>query len=297
MVKRSAIPEEFQARIMVGRAAAKKIREKLRQLVAQERAAGRRAPKLVVIQVGEDEASKIYIRQKQKAATKIGIEFERVGLGQNTPEHMLLGKIERFNTDPGVDGVLVQLPLPEHIDETKVIEAIAPEKDVDGFHPVNQGKLFTGAEGALLPCTPQGCMYLLKEAGVTFKGRKAVVVGRSNIVGKPLAMLLMAEHATLTICHSRTRDLPAEVARADILVACVGKPEMIQGEWIKEGAAVVDVGISRLSDGSLVGDVEFGSALRRAAHITPVPGGVGPMTVASLMQNVVRTYQRRYDRR
>ncbi len=287
MVKLSEIPEEFRDRLMNGRAAARKVRAELRQRIAHGVADDRNPPKLVVILVGEDEASGIYVRQKEKSARKIGMGSDIIRMEVSVPESALLDQIGRLNADESVDGMLVQLPLPPHIDESKVIEAIAPDKDADGFHPRNVGKFFTGMGGGMLPCTPQGCMYLLKEAGVVFKGKKAVIVGRSNIVGKPLAMMLMEEHATITICHSRTRDLPEEVARADILVASVGRPEIIRGEWIKEGAAVVDVGMNRLTDGRLVGDVEFGAALRRAAHITPVPGGVGPMTVAMLLKNTV----------
>jgi len=287
MVKLSEIPEEFRDRIMNGRAAARAIKEELRRRISSEVSRGRRPPRLVVILVGDNEASEVYVRQKQKSAGKIGMDSVLVRMDGAVPESELLAEIGKHNADDSVDGLLVQLPLPPHIDESKVIVAVSPGKDVDGFHPMNMGRFFAGMEDAVLPCTPQGCMFLLKGAGVEFRGRKAVIVGRSNIVGKPVAMMLMAEHATVTMCHSRTRDLAGEIGRADILVAAAGKPEIIRGEWIKEGAAVVDVGINRTPGGKLVGDVEFRAALERAAHITPVPGGVGPMTVAMLMKNTV----------
>jgi len=293
MVKLSEIPEEYRDRIMNGRASAKKIRTGLRQRIVDGIAGGRRPPKLVVVLVGENEASKVYVGQKEKIAGKMGMDSEVIRMPADTPEGTLLGEIERLNRDDSVDGFLVQLPLPAHIDEHRVIESIDPARDVDGFHPINVGKFFSGLQGGMLPCTPRGCMHLLGEAGVEFKCKKAVIVGRSNIVGKPVAMMLMAEHATVTICHSRTRDLATEVKYADILVASVGRPEMIRGDWIKDGAAVVDVGVNRLEDGRLVGDVEFWPALERAAHITPVPGGVGPMTVAMLMKNTVDAWLER----
>jgi len=292
MVKLSEIPDEYRDRIMSGRAAAKNIRAELRQRIADGVAGGKRPPKLVVVLVGENEASRVYVGQKEKVAGMIGMDSDIIRLPSDTPEDTLLAEIARLNGDDSVDGFLVQLPLPPHINENMVIESIDPSKDVDGFHPVNVGKFFSGLPGGMLPCTPQGCMHLLKESGVEFRGKRAVIVGRSNIVGKPVAMMLMNEHCTVTICHSRTRSLGTEVKYADILVASVGKPEMIKGEWIKEGAAVVDVGVNRLDDGRLVGDVEFWPALERASLITPVPGGVGPMTVAMLMKNTVSAWMR-----
>lgn len=250
-------------------------------------------PGLAVVLVGEDPASQVYVRNKAKQTLETGMaSFEHV-LPAETSEFELLALVEKLNNDDGVDGILVQLPLPSHIDAQKVIEAIAPEKDVDGFHPVNAGRLATGLP-ALIPCTPFGSLMLIKSVAPNIAGLNAVVVGRSNIVGKPMAQLLIAESCTVTIAHSKTRDLPDVCRNADILVAAVGRPEMVLGEWIKPGAVVIDVGINRVAAPErgpgktrLTGDVAFASAAEQAGFITPVPGGVGPMTIACLLRNTV----------
>jgi len=249
-------------------------------------------PGLTVVIVGEDPASQVYVRMKQKACAEIGITSNKVALPASTTEAELLGIVEALNADAAVHGILVQLPLPGHIDTSAVLDAIDPSKDVDGFHPVNVGRMVTGQD-AFLPCTPHGVMVLLDEAGVELSGAEAVVVGRSNIVGKPVALMLLARDATVTVCHSRTRELAEKIARADVVVAAVGRPEMIKGSWLKEGAVVIDVGVNRLDDGRLVGDVEFSSAVERASAITPVPGGVGPMTIAMLLENTVCAAEKR----
>jgi methylenetetrahydrofolate dehydrogenase (NADP+) / methenyltetrahydrofolate cyclohydrolase len=243
-------------------------------------------PCLAVILVGEDPASQVYVRTKDRAAREAGIETRTIRLQVDTGQTALLGTIRALNEDPAVDGILVQLPLPIGIDPQAVIEAVDPAKDVDGFHPTNVGHLADGRL-ALAPCTPLGVMKLLRATGVGIRGAIAVVLGRSAIVGRPMARLLLAGDATVTVAHSRTRDLPAECRRADILIAAVGRPEMVQGDWIKPGATVVDVGINRLPDGRLVGDVAFDSCIAVAGSITPVPGGVGPMTVACLLENTL----------
>lgn len=245
-----------------------------------------RKPALHVVLVGEDPASRIYVRNKKRACKRAGIDSIQHLLPASTTQAELLELIARLNGDEQVDGILVQLPLPEQIDENTIIEAVDPAKDADGFHPVNLGRLVAGRAG-LVPCTPLGCMRMIKETGVSLAGKNAVVVGRSTIVGKPVAHLLLGEHATVTVCHSRTRDLAGVVSVADVLIAAVGRPEMIKGKWIKKGAVVIDVGINRLDEGKLVGDVEFEEAAQRAAWITPVPGGVGPMTIACLLENTL----------
>jgi methylenetetrahydrofolate dehydrogenase (NADP+)/methenyltetrahydrofolate cyclohydrolase len=248
---------------------------------------------LAVILVGEDPASQVYVRNKAKQTVEVGMASFEHRLSADTPEAALLALITTLNADPAVDGILVQLPLPPQIDPARVIAAIDPAKDVDGFHPLNMGRLASGLPG-VVPCTPYGCLLLLRESGIDLAGCNAVVVGRSNIVGKPMALLLLAENCTVTIAHSRTRDLPALCRTADILVAAIGRPHFIAGDWIKPGAVVIDVGINRISDGSaqdgrtrLVGDVDYEAARRNAAAITPVPGGVGPMTIACLLRNTL----------
>ena len=251
-------------------------------------------PGLAVVLVGEDPASEVYVRSKSKQTVEVGMESFKHTLPTETSEQELLDLVARLNNDDTVHGILVQLPLPNHINEGRVIEAIDPAKDVDGFHPVNIGRLVAGEE-ALVPCTPQGCIILAKSAQADLTGCHAVIVGRSNIVGKPVAQLLLQENCTVTIAHSRTRDLPGLCATADLLVAAVGRPEMIRGDWVKPGAIVIDVGINRIpapekgeGKSRLVGDVNFDEALEVASAITPVPGGVGPMTIACLLKN---TYQ------
>jgi methylenetetrahydrofolate dehydrogenase (NADP+)/methenyltetrahydrofolate cyclohydrolase len=270
------------ARLIDGKAVA----AEHRRAVAARVAALSFRPGLRVVRVGEDPASGVYVRNKDKAAQEVGFDSATIHLPAATSEADLLATVARLNADPAVDGILVQLPLPPQIRADVVISAVAPEKDVDGFHPLNAGRLASGQPG-LVPCTPKGVMHLLRAAGCSLPGVRAVVLGRSNIVGRPMAQLLLAADCTVTIVHSRTRDLPAECRRAEILVAAVGKPEMVRGDWVAEGATVIDVGINRLPDGKLVGDVEFEAASRRAEAITPVPGGVGPMTIACLLENTL----------
>jgi methylenetetrahydrofolate dehydrogenase (NADP+)/methenyltetrahydrofolate cyclohydrolase len=249
-------------------------------------------PGLAVVLVGEHPASQVYVRSKAKAARECGVEAFDHQLPASTSQAELLGLVHKLNADPSVDGILVQLPLPEQIDSRVILEAISPAKDVDGFHPENVGLLTVGMP-RFVPCTPKGCMVLLAEAGVALRGARALVVGRSNIVGKPMALLLMAADATVTIAHSKTRDLAGEVGRADVLIAAIGKAEMIRGEWIRPGAVVIDVGQNKRPDGKLVGDVEFEAARERAHAITPVPGGVGPMTIAMLLDSTIESARRR----
>ena len=243
-------------------------------------------PGLRVVRVGEDPASGVYVRNKDRAAAEAGFDSATVHLPESTTEADLLAEIARLNADPAVDGILVQLPLPAHIRAEAAIAAVDPRKDVDGFHPLNAGRLAAGAPG-LVPCTPRGVMHLLAEAGATLRGARALVLGRSQIVGRPMAQLLLGADCTVTIAHSRTRDLPAECRRAEILVAAAGRAEMVRGDWIAPGAVVIDVGINRLADGKLVGDVAYAEAVGHAGAITPVPGGVGPMTIACLLENTL----------
>jgi methylenetetrahydrofolate dehydrogenase (NADP+) / methenyltetrahydrofolate cyclohydrolase len=270
------------ARVIDGKA----IAASLRAEVAHKVATAGFTPCLAVILVGEDPASQVYVRTKDRAAREAGIEARTIRLKPNVEQAHLLGTIRALNDDPDIDGILVQLPLPVGIDPLAVIQAIDPAKDVDGFHPTNVGHLADGRP-ILVPCTPLGVMKLLHASGIETAGAVAVVLGRSVIVGRPMARLLVAADATTTIAHSRTRDLPAECRRADILVAAIGKPEMVPGDWIKPGATVIDVGINRLPDGRLVGDVAYDSCAAVAGAITPVPGGVGPMTVACLLENTL----------
>ncbi|SEH45894.1 bifunctional methylenetetrahydrofolate dehydrogenase/methenyltetrahydrofolate cyclohydrolase FolD [Magnetospirillum fulvum] len=266
------------------------LRERITTEVHALRESRRLTPGLAVVLVGEDPASQVYVRTKHKRTVEVGMESFVHTLPVDTPEHELLTLIAGLNSDPAVHGILVQLPLPRHIDTQKVIEAIDPAKDVDGFHPVNVGRLASGGE-ALVPCTPFGSLLLLKDQLGDLSGLDAVVVGRSNIVGKPMAQLLIRESCTVTVAHSRTRDLPDVVRRADIVVAAVGKPGMVRGDWLKPGCTVIDVGINRIAnpDGTsrLVGDVAFDEAVKVAGAITPVPGGVGPMTIACLLRNTL----------
>ncbi|HET7752565.1 MAG TPA: bifunctional methylenetetrahydrofolate dehydrogenase/methenyltetrahydrofolate cyclohydrolase FolD [Anaeromyxobacteraceae bacterium] len=271
--------------IIDGKAVAARVRAEVAEDVKALRAQGK-VPGLTVVRVGEDPASAVYVRGKRKACEEVGIHSVEHHLPATTSQEDLLALIRKLNTDATVHGILVQLPLPKQIDESAILDAISPRKDADGFHPVNVGALWLG-KPAPRPCTPAGVMRLLDEAHVDLRGKRAIVVGRSHIVGKPMAALLLERHATVTIAHSRTADLAGEVGRADVVIAAVGKAEMIKGAWVKEGATVIDVGINRLPDGKLVGDVEYGEAAKRAAAITPVPGGVGPMTIAMLLRNTV----------
>ncbi|HXG80362.1 MAG TPA: bifunctional methylenetetrahydrofolate dehydrogenase/methenyltetrahydrofolate cyclohydrolase FolD [Sphingomicrobium sp.] len=279
------------ARLIDGKAAAARLRAEVAVEVGRFQAVRGRAPGLAVVLVGEDPASAVYVRNKGKATVEAGMLSFEHRLPADTSENALLDLVERLNADPSVDGILVQLPLPDHIDASKVLLAIDPDKDVDGFHPVNAGRLAVGLDG-FVPCTPLGCLKLIRAELGDLKGKDAVVIGRSNIVGKPMALLLLGEHCTVTIAHSRTRDLADVVRRADIVVAAVGRPQMVQGDWLKPGATVIDVGINRV-DGKLVGDVDFASASQVAGAITPVPGGVGPMTIACLIRNSLVSAARR----
>ncbi len=274
------------AQIIDGKLIAKEVREGLKVEVAELQERTGLKPGLSVILVGEDSASKVYVRNKHKACKDVGIlSFEHI-LPADTGEDELLALIEQNNADPAVNGILVQLPLPAHMNKDRVLEAISPAKDVDGFHPYNIGKLVTGTP-LFEPCTPLGIMTLIDSTGIDMEGKDAVIVGRSNIVGKPMAFMLLKRNATVTICHSRTADLAGKVRGADIVVAAVGVLEMVKGDWIKQGAVVIDVGMNRNAEGKLAGDVDFAGAEKNASHITPVPGGVGPMTIAMLLKNTV----------
>jgi len=279
-----------------GKAAGLSIRERVAEHVSKFEAQAGRAPGLATVLVGEDPASAVYVRSKNRATAEAGMVSFAHNLPDTTSEDELLQLVLDLNEDERVDGILVQLPLPNQIDAARVIATIDPSKDVDGFHAMNAGRLATGLD-ALVPCTPLGCLHLLRNELGDLSGLEAVVVGRSTIVGKPMALLLLGDHATVTIAHSRTRDLPAVVRRADIVVAAVGRPEMIRGDWIKPGATVIDVGINRIptddGKGRLVGDVAYDEAAQVAAAITPVPGGVGPMTIAMLMRNTLVAAHRR----
>jgi methylenetetrahydrofolate dehydrogenase (NADP+) / methenyltetrahydrofolate cyclohydrolase len=280
----------MSAYIIDGKAIAAKVRADVAAEVARMKAQHGFAPGLAVVLVGEDPASKIYVRNKAEQTVEVGMQSFEHKLPEETTEAALLDLVQRLNRDPAVHGILVQMPLPKHIDSVKVLDSIDPAKDVDGFHPVNVGKLSIG-ERALAPCTPVGSIILAKSVKHDLSGLDAVVVGRSNIVGKPMAQLLLRENCTVTIAHSRTKNLPEVVRRADLVVAAIGKPECVKGDWIKPGAIVIDVGINRIvkpdGKGKLIGDVAFAEAAQVASAITPVPGGVGPMTIACLLRNTV----------
>lgn len=274
------------AKILNGKEVSARIKGELR-IEAEELKKQGIMPGLAVIIVGDDPASRVYVNNKKKACEEIGILSEEYALPKETKEEELLALIDRLNDDKKISGILVQLPLPECIDEEKVINRINPKKDVDAFHPVNVGKIMVGNYD-FVPCTPAGVMELIAESGIEISGKECVVVGRSNIVGKPMSMLLLHKNGTVTVCHSKTKDLSSVTRRADILVVAVGRPNFVTGDMIKEGAVVIDVGINRLEDKKLVGDVEFESAQKVAGAITPVPGGVGPMTIAMLMKNTLK---------
>ena len=274
------------AQLINGKEVSQQLLADLAQKVEQRKNKGLRAPCLAVVLVGADPASQVYVRNNKTACAKVGFESRAYELPENTPQEELLALVDKLNADEGVDGILVQLPLPPHINGQAVLERILPHKDVDGFHPYNVGRLVVKMP-LMRPCTPKGVMTLLQHYGVNPEGKKAVVVGASNIVGRPQLLELLLARATVTICHSKTQNLAAEVGAADIVVAGVGIPNFVKGAWIKPGAVVIDVGINRMNDGSLCGDVEFAAAAERAAMITPVPGGVGPMTIATLMENTL----------
>ena len=274
------------SKIIDGKAVSQSVKDRIKEQAAQLKEKYGVTAGLAVIIVGDDPASRIYVNNKKKACEYVGFDSYEYALPKETTESELVELINKLNNDDRIDGILCQLPLPKHIDENVIINNIAPNKDVDAFHPVNVGKIMIG-DYSFLPCTPAGVMELIASTGVDVKGKECVVVGRSNIVGKPMSMLLLHKSGTVTICHSKTKDLKAECKRADILVAAVGVPNLIKGDMIKEGAVVIDVGMNRLDNGKLCGDVEFETASKVASYITPVPGGVGPMTIAMLMQNTL----------
>ncbi|MGO2879680.1 MAG: bifunctional methylenetetrahydrofolate dehydrogenase/methenyltetrahydrofolate cyclohydrolase FolD [Halomonas sp.] len=274
------------AQLIDGKAIAAHVRQRVAEKIAKRQQAGARAPGLAVVVVGEDPASHVYVSNKHRACEQAGILSFQHALPAATTQQALEALVDQLNDDASIDGILVQLPLPAHLDANPILERIKPDKDVDGFHPYNLGRLAQRLP-ALRPCTPKGVMTMLAESGLSVRGLNATIVGASNIVGRPMALELMLAGATITVCHRFTQDLQAHVNRADLVVVAVGKPGIVKGEWIKEGAIVIDVGINRQEDGSLVGDVDFAAAAERASFITPVPGGVGPMTVATLLENTL----------
>jgi methylenetetrahydrofolate dehydrogenase (NADP+)/methenyltetrahydrofolate cyclohydrolase len=280
------------AKIIDGKRIAEHFRREVRAGTDVLAAQGRRRPGLAVVMVGDNPASAVYVRNKRRACEETGIVSVAHDLPATTGEAELLALIDRLNADPAIDGILVQLPLPAHVASVAVLERIEPAKDVDGFHPYNVGRLAQGTP-VLRPCTPYGIILMLEREGLEARGKNAVIVGRSNIVGRPMALELLMKAATVTVCHSQTRDLERQVGEAEILVAAIGKPQFVPGAWVRPGAIVIDVGINRLPDGRLVGDVQYEEAARRAGYITPVPGGVGPMTIAALMKNTLESAQRR----
>jgi methylenetetrahydrofolate dehydrogenase (NADP+)/methenyltetrahydrofolate cyclohydrolase len=280
------------AKLIDGKQIAKTVRDEVAAKVREFVGRHGRKPGLHVVLAGDDAASAVYVRNKEKAAEEVGMAGAVHRLPAGVSEAELLALVMKLNADPAVDGILVQLPLPKEVRAEAVLDAIDPRKDVDGFHPVSVGALWTGKPG-LVPCTPRGCMRLIAEAGASLAGARAVVIGRSNIVGKPMAALLLSEHATVTVAHSRTRDLPGVCLQADVLVAAVGRAKMVKAEWVKPGAVVIDVGMNRDEHGKLCGDVDFASVEPVAGAITPVPGGVGPMTIAMLLENTLRAAELR----
>jgi methylenetetrahydrofolate dehydrogenase (NADP+)/methenyltetrahydrofolate cyclohydrolase len=279
--------KRMSAQIIDGKAIAAEIRQEIKSTVADMVSVGRRPPGLAVVLVGEDPASQVYVRNKERSCEEVGFLSELHRLPDDISEKALLKLIDDLNERDEIDGILVQLPLPEQINEEGVIERILPTKDVDGFHPYNVGRL-TLKMPIMRPCTPKGVMTMLERTGQKLEGLDAVIIGQSNIVGRPMAMELLAARCTITVCHSRTKELQKKISEADIVVAAVGRPEFVQGEWIKPGAIVIDVGINRKDDGSLCGDVDFEAAKEKAGWITPVPGGVGPMTIATLLENTLQ---------
>ncbi|MET0072097.1 MAG: bifunctional methylenetetrahydrofolate dehydrogenase/methenyltetrahydrofolate cyclohydrolase FolD [Candidatus Thiodiazotropha sp.] len=277
----------MSAQILDGKAIAADLREQIKQRVEERAAGGMRRPGLAVVLVGENPASQVYVRNKRKSCDEVGFHSVSHDLPASTSEDQLLALIDRLNEDEAIDGILVQLPLPEHIDEEAVIERILPTKDVDGFHPYNVGRLVLRMP-LLRSCTPKGIMTLLARTGQKLEGLDAVIIGQSNIVGRPMALELLAARCTITVCHSRTKDLAEKARSADILVVAIGRGEFVPGDWIKEGAIVIDVGMNRNDQGKLVGDVNYAEASERASWITPVPGGVGPMTIATLLENTLQ---------
>lgn len=279
-------------KLINGKEISTKTKNMIKAEIEEIRKTGKRVPKLAVILVGDNQASQVYVRNKEKACAYVGIESLRINRDANFSEEDLLKLIDELNHDESVDGILVQLPLPKTIDEEKVLKAIAPEKDVDGFHPANIAKLFLNEEG-FIPCTPYGMMVMLEEIGYDLDGKEVVVVGRSNIVGKPVALLALHHNATVTIAHSHTKNLQEVTSRADVLIAAIGKAKFFTADYVKEGAVVLDVGMNRDENGKLCGDVDFDDVKEKVSAITPVPGGVGPMTIAMLMKNTLLSYKRR----
>lgn len=277
----------MSAQILDGKAISAQIRSQVKHQVDEILAQGQRPPGLAVVLVGENAASAVYVRNKRNACEQVGFKSEMIQLAADTSEETLLQLIDELNQRDDMDGILVQLPLPDQIDEERVTERILPTKDVDGFHPYNIGRLALRMP-LLRPCTPKGIMTMLEQTGVELAGKDAVIIGQSNIVGRPMALELLMARCTITVCHSKTRDLIEKIRNADIVVAAVGRAKFVQGDWVKPGAVVIDVGINRLPDGSLCGDVDFDAAKEKAAWITPVPGGVGPMTVATLLENTLQ---------
>ena len=276
--------------IIDGKKTAAELREQLKKKVLELKSKYNEVPGLTVILVGEDTPSKIYVKNKEKFAKEVGMNSEVIRYPENVEEKVVLNKIKELNNDKKVSGILIQLPLPKHIDKRKVIETILPNKDVDGFHPINVGNLSSGYESSI-PCTPLGCYLLLKKVVKNLSGKHAVVIGRSNLNGKPMTQLLLKENCTVTITHSKTKDLKSECSKADIIVAAVGRPKLVKSDWVKKGAVVIDVGINK-TDSGLVGDVDFDSVSKVAQAITPVPGGVGPMTIACLLSNTVQCFKK-----
>lgn len=273
--------------IIDGKELAKKIRKELKKEVIELKEKGIN-PKLAVIMVGDDAGSQVYVRNKSKACEKVGIEFEEFLFEADIEEKVLLDTIEKLNKDDSVHGILVQCPIPKHLNTNKVLRTISPNKDVDGFHPVNVGNLSLG-EDAFVSCTPYGIVKMIEEYNIETEGKNAVILGRSNIVGKPMIQCMLEKNATVTVCHSRTKNIEQITKNADILIAAIGKPKFVKEDMVKDGAVVIDVGINRLEDGSIVGDVDFENVSKKASYITPVPGGVGPMTIAMLLSNVVKS--------
>ncbi len=276
--------------IIDGKKVAAELREELKKKVTELKSTYNTVPGLTVILVGEDPPSKIYVRNKEKSANEVGINSEVIKYPENVEEKVLLNKIIELNNNNNVSGILVQLPLPKHINKRKVIETMNPKKDVDGFHPMNVGNLSSGYDSSI-PCTPLGCYLLIKKIEKNLSGKHAVIIGRSNLNGKPMTQLLLKENCTVTITHSKTKDLRAECSRADIIIAAVGRPKLVKGDWVKKGAIVIDVGINK-TDSGLVGDVDFDEVSKVAKAITPVPGGVGPMTIACLLNNTVECFKK-----
>ena len=279
------------AQLIDGKALALSIRERIGREVADLQARTGVRPGLAVILVGDDPASKVYVKNKQKACDQAGIYVDEHMLPASTSQVDLLALLEKINANPQIHGILVQLPLPKHIESNVVLEAVAPDKDADGFHPFNMGRLVEG-HGILVPCTPKGVIRMIESSGISIAGKRAVVVGRSNIVGKPAALLLMHQHATVTVCHSKTQNLPAVCREADIMVVAIGRPKFVTADMVKEGAVIIDVGVNRLETGKLVGDVDFEPVRERAGWLSPVPGGVGPMTIAMLLDNTLESAKR-----